>query len=87
MSPFQAWWMDAVPVTRFWTEFVEIPRAISFCVEQRLLRDLELVLVLRVEVQAVDQVRLADRLLEVVEDEHPPSPSGFVRSFHEPVIP
>ena len=44
--------------------------------EQRLLRDLELGRVLGVEVEAVDQVGLADRLLEVVEDEHPPVAVG-----------
>ena len=31
MSPFHAWWIAAVPFTRFCVEFVEIPRANSFC--------------------------------------------------------
>ena len=30
MSPFQAWWIAAVPLTRFWVELVEIPRAKPF---------------------------------------------------------
>jgi hypothetical protein len=31
MSPFHAWWIDAVPLTRFCVELVEKPRANSFC--------------------------------------------------------
>ena len=31
MSPFHAWCMTAVPLTRFWTLLVEKPRAFSFC--------------------------------------------------------
>ena len=76
MSPFHAWCRTAGPETRFWTLLVENPRAFSFWSSRVCFDGLELVGVLGVEVEAVDQVRLADRLLEVVEDEHPPRPVG-----------
>ena len=71
MSPFQAWWIDGRAVDQVLGRVRRDPARELLLVEQRLLRDLELVRVGGVEVPAVDQVRLADRLLEVVEDEHP----------------
>ena len=74
MSPFHAWCRTAEPETRFWTLFVEKPRALSFCSSSVCFETSSSLGVLGVEVEAVDQVRLADRLLEVVEDEHPARP-------------
>ena len=65
-----------MPETRFCTEFVEKPLAFSFCASSVSFGLLELGRVGRVEVEPVDQVRLADRLLEVVEDEHAPGAVG-----------
>ncbi len=87
MSPFQAWWITAVPLTRFWVEFVEIPRAKSFCSSSvsfeisssfgsAVLR-LNPLMRFASPIASWKSSRMNIR----------PSPSGLVRSFQDPVIP
>ncbi len=72
MSPFQAWWIAAVPLTRFCVELVEIPRANSFCSRSV---SLEISSSLgSVVLSSHPLIRFASpiALLVVVEDEHAP---------------
>ena len=87
MSPFHAWWIAAVPLTRFWVEAVEIPRANSFWTSS-----------VSFEISSsfgsgVFRSKPLSRLASPIASWKSsrmnirPSPSGLVRSFQEPVIP
>ena len=68
-SPFQAWWTHAVPLSRFGAALRGEAAQELLLALQRRLGLLELGGIDRVEVEPVEEVRLPDALLEVVEHE------------------
>ena len=85
-SPFQPWWIQALPETMFWTSSVEKPRIFGLRPSAHSFAFSTSASSVELRLGAVDEVAGADDLLEVVEQVGAAVGGGLPMSFHEPAM-